>query len=170
VNCPASPSEALGAQYKMILHCRGASHSTPFFVRLFHPRANSDSSLVMKLTLLPLIVLLVLAGGCASGPKTNIEGIDWKSRIGTYTYDEAMAELGQPNVIGESSEGRTAEWVLRQSPAVTFGFGLGSGSSGGHTATGVGVGTTVSPPPSGEYLRLRFDKEDKLAEWSRVKY
>jgi len=28
----------------------------------------------------------------------------------------------------------------------------------------------VSPPPSGEYLRLRFDKEDKLAEWSKVKY
>jgi hypothetical protein len=124
----------------------------------------------MKLTSLSFILLLVLAGGCASGPKTSVKDIDWRSRIGTYTYEEAMAELGQPNVIGESSEGRTAEWVLRQSPAVTFGFGLGTGSSGHHTSTGGGVGTSVSPPPSGEYLRLRFDKDDKLTEWSKVKY
>jgi len=60
--------------------------------------------------------------------------------------------------------------VLQQSPPVTIGFGFGTGSYGGHTATGVGVGTTVSPPPSGEYLRLRFDKDDKLAEWTKVKY
>ncbi len=124
----------------------------------------------MKLTSLLLILLLVLAGGCASGPKTSVKDIDWRSRIGTYTYEQALAELGEPNVIGESSEGRTAEWVLRRSPAVSFGFGLGTGSSGQHTSTGVGVGTSVSPPPSGEYLRLRFDKDDKLAEWSKVKY
>jgi len=123
-----------------------------------------------KLTSLPLILLLVLAGGCASGPKTNVNDIDWRSRLGTYTYEEAYAELGQPNVISESSEGRTAEWVLWQNAPVTVGFGFGTGSYGGHTATGVGVGTTMSPPPSGEYLRLRFDKEDKLAEWSKVKY
>ena len=115
-------------------------------------------------------LLLVLAGGCASGPKTYVEDIDWRSRIGTYTFEEAYAELGQPKVICESIEGRTAEWVLRQSPPVTIGFGLGTGSYGGHTATGAGVGTTVSPPPSGEYLRLRFDKDDKLAEWTKVKY
>jgi hypothetical protein len=34
----------------------------------------------------------------------------------------------------------------------------------------VGVGTAYTPPPRGEYLRLRFDKEDKLAEWNKVKY
>jgi hypothetical protein len=124
----------------------------------------------MKLTSLSLILLLVLAGGCASGPKTSVKDIDWRSRMGTYTYEQALAEFGEPNVIGESSEGRTAEWVLQQSLPVTFGFGFGTGSYGDHTSTGVGVGTSVSPPPSGEYLRLRFDKDDKLAEWSKVKY
>jgi hypothetical protein len=124
----------------------------------------------MKLTSLSLILLLVLAGGCASAPKTSVKDIDWRSRMGTYTYEQALAEFGEPNVIGESSEGRTAEWVLQQSLPVTFGFGFGTGSYGDHTSTGVGVGTSVSPPPSGEYLRLRFDKDDKLAEWSKVKY
>jgi hypothetical protein len=114
--------------------------------------------------------LAFLAGSCASGPKTDIRKIDWGSRIGTYTYEEALAELGEPNVISESIEGKIAEWVLRRSPGVSFGFGIGSGSYGHHTSTGVGVGTSVSPPPSGEYLHLRFDRDGKLAECSRVRY
>ena len=117
-----------------------------------------------------LIVLALLAGGCASGSKASVKDIDWGSRIGTYTYEEALADLGEPDVIGQSSEGTIAEWVLKRSPNVTFGFGFGSVGFGHHTSTGVGVGTTVSPPPSGEYLHLRFDNEGKLAEWTRVKY
>ena len=124
----------------------------------------------MKLRCLLLIVLTLLAGGCASGTKTTIKDIDWGSRIGTYTYNEALAELGEPDVIGQSSEGKIAEWVLQRSPNVTFGFGFGGVGFGHHTSTGVGVGTTVSPPPSGEYLRLRFDNDGKLAEWIKVKY
>ncbi len=124
----------------------------------------------MKLRYLLLIVLALPVGGCASGTKATVKDIDWGSRIGTYTYEEALAELGEPNVIGESSEGKIAEWVLQRSHNVTFGFGFGSGSFGRHTSTGVGVGTTVSPPPSGEYLHLRFDNDGKLAEWTKVKY
>jgi hypothetical protein len=54
--------------------------------------------------------------------KTNIKKIDWGSRIGTYTYEEALAEMGEPNVMGESSEGKIAEWVLQRSPNVSFGL------------------------------------------------
>jgi hypothetical protein len=124
----------------------------------------------MKLAWLSLIVLVFLAGSCASGPKANIKEIDWGGRIGTYTYEEALTELGEPDVISQSSEGTIAEWVLQRSPNVTFGFGFGGVGFGHHTSTGVGVGTTVSPPPSGEYLHLRFDKDGKLAEWTKVKY
>jgi hypothetical protein len=124
----------------------------------------------MKLRFLLLIVLTLLAGGCASGTKATIQDIDWGSRIGMYTYEEALVELGEPNVIGESAEGRIAEWVLSQSPAVSFGFGFGTGSYGRHSSTGVGVGTSVSPPPGGEYLQLKFDKNDKLSGWTKVRY
>ncbi len=117
-----------------------------------------------------IIVIIFLAGACASGPKINVSDAEWKGRIGTYTYEQALAELGPPNAVGESNEGKTAEWVIRQSPATSFSFGVGRGSYGGGTAAGVGAGTTVSPPPSGEYLRLRFDKNGKLAEWTKGKY
>jgi len=124
----------------------------------------------MKLRCLLLIVFALLTGSCASGTKAAVNNIDWGSRIGTYTYEEALAELGEPNVTGQSSEGRIAEWGLRQSPNVSFGFGFGGASYGHHSATGVGVGTSVSPPPSGEYLQLKFDKNGKLAAWTKVKY
>jgi hypothetical protein len=117
-----------------------------------------------------LIVTVFLAGSCASGTKGTVNDIDWGGRIGTYTYEEALAELGEPSMIGESNEGKIAEWVLRQSPAFSFGFGFGGGSYGHHSGTGGGVGATVSPPPSGEYLRLRFDQDGKLVEWTKTKY
>ncbi len=116
----------------------------------------------MKLLWLSLIVLALLTGSCASGPKANIKDIDWGKRIGMYTYEEALAELGEPNVISETNEGTIAEWVLRRSPMVSFGFGLGG--------PGAGVGTSVSPPPSGEYLQLTFDKDGKLTQSARVRY
>jgi len=127
-------------------------------------------SFVMKLVWLLFIVLALLTVSCASGPKANIKNIDWGNRIGTYTYEEALAELGEPNVVGETSEGMIAEWVLRRSPMVSFSFGFGGAGYGHHSSTGVGVGTSVSPPPSGEYLQLRFDMDGKLIEATRVRY
>ena len=108
------------------------------------------------------IVLLFLAASCVYGPRITVEDSEWGARIGEYTYQDALAELGEPQMIGESSEGKIAEWVLRQSMPFSIGFGFGG--------AGVGVGTSVSPPPSGEYLRLRFDRDGKLAEWTKVRY
>ena len=107
--------------------------------------------------------------GCASRPKID-PNINWSDRIGNYTYEQALAELGQPSVIAESAEGRSADWVLRRSPQMSFGFGVGGGTSGPGIGTGVGVGTSVSPPPRGEYLHLDFDREGKLRAWSKIRH
>ena len=120
-----------------------------------------------------MLGVVLFLGGCASEPKSakpNPRTVNWSERVGTYTYDQALADLGKPAVIGESSDGKTAEWSLRRSPRVSFGLGVGSGSFGHHGGVGVGVGSTVSPPPSGENLRLKFDKDGKLKEWSKVTY
>ena len=126
--------------------------------------------------LLTLSGLLLAMAGCASssGSKTSAKpdpkAINWSERVGNYTYQQALADLGKPTVTGESADGSIAEWRLSHSPQVSFGLGVGSGSYGRSSAVGVGVGTTMTPPPHGEYLRLQFDKEGKLKEWSRVKY
>lgn len=129
----------------------------------------------MRTTLAYLLATLVLVAGCSSTPKPRLtraqaREIDWSQRIGKYTYPDALADLGAPAVLTQSGEGRTAEWVLKRSPQFSFGLGVGSSSYGPHVGTGVGAGTYVTPPPSGEYLRLRFGPDEKLVEWSKVKY
>src|SRR6476619_4100614 len=118
--------------------------------------------------ILVLLTSLVIAG-CATRPKVD-PNIDWNSRIGNYTYDQAVAEIGKPDAVAETSEGRVADWILKRSPNMSFGFGVGNAVYGPHVGTGVGVGTSVSPPPHGEYLRLIFDPQGKLKSWSRVKH
>lgn len=129
----------------------------------------------MKVLLTTLLAVGLLGVGCSSSPKprlskAEIQQINWSERIGSYTYAEALTDLGKPAAISESSTGRTAEWVLRRSPQMSFGVGVGGGSYGGGVGTGVGVGTGITPPTRGEYLRLRFGPDEKLAEWSKVKY
>ncbi len=59
-----------------------------------------------------LLLLLALAvAGCATTPK-----IDWKSRVGAYTYDQAITEFGPPDKVAKLTTGVTvAEWL--ESPA-----------------------------------------------------
>ena len=134
------------------------------------------------LTSLLLLVATLALAGCASSSsssgttkppkpvKVDPNKVNWSEHIGTYTFDQAMVELGKPALVGESSAGKTAEWVLRRSPQMSFGFGVGGGSYGGGGGVGVGVGSGISPPPHGESLRLIFDPEGKLKEWTKVKY
>lgn len=120
------------------------------------------------LALLPLC--LALAGCASSGRKTIMKQTDWESRVGSYTYEQALAELGKPDVHVVSGQGITAEWVIQRSPQVSFGFGMGTGSYGAHSGVGVGAGTSISPPPRGEYLSLSFGQDKILREWRKVRY
>jgi hypothetical protein len=114
----------------------------------------------------PLFCACLLAG-CASTPKA-----DWNSRIGTYTYDQAVVELGPPDKTAELSDGSTmADWIKRRSSGtgVSIGFGTGfyrgSRGSGAGVGTGVGVGQTIGGGDS--YLRLIFGKDGFLQRWEK---
>lgn len=110
----------------------------------------------LALTVLLGLAALMLAG-CRSTPK-----IDWNSRIGTYTYDQAVAELGPPDKTAQLSDGTTvAEWIqgYRRGSSVS----LGTGVFGGHG--GVSVGQTMGGGTSARVLRLTFDPEHRLTNW-----
>ena len=109
-----------------------------------------------------LCCLAMLLTGCASTPKA-----DWNSRVGSYAYDEAVAEMGPPDKSAKLSDGSTvAEWFIKHGSSVSFGVGTGFYSRG----TSVGVGQTVGTAPSGEYLRLTFGADSKLTTWERVRH
>lgn len=112
--------------------------------------------------ILPALLLAVaLSTGCSSTPK-----VDWNSRIGVYSYDQAVLEMGPPDRATQLSDGSTvAEWFVRRGSAVSVGMGTGFYGSRG----GMSVGQTVSPGRSGVFLRLTFDPEGRLRDWARVR-
>ena len=125
-----------------------------------HPGPPLDRPCAILIAILK-ISFVVLFAGCASKPKA-----DWNTRVGTFTYDQAVLELGPPSAQTRLEDGTTvAEWFLSHGSQFSFGVGTGFyGSSGG-----VGVGQSVTTTPPGNYLRLVFGPDGILKRWEKVK-
>jgi len=104
-------------------------------------------------------VLSVLLLGCSTTSKVN-----WDSRIGSYTYQDALAELGPPSKVSNLEGGvKSAEWIKARGP-----------ESGVDTMPPVYTrGEVVQPDETygyeapDEVLRLMFTPDDKLISWQR---
>ena len=106
-----------------------------------------------------LIVTALAFVGCATTKK-----VDWNSRVGAFTYDQAIAELGPPDKQAKLSDGKTvAEWITHRSGG--GGLSIGTGFYGSHT--GVGVGQTIGTGGQDHGLRLTFGTDGRLADWSK---
>jgi hypothetical protein len=112
----------------------------------------------MKTILLALFAVLLFAG-CATEPK-----IDWQTRVGHYSYDQAVLELGPPDKVAKLDNGIVvANWITRRGYSYT---------TGGAVAYGYYPGTVVVPSYSTAYsptyfLRLTFGKDGQLSEWKK---
>jgi hypothetical protein len=121
--------------------------------------ANWAGTLLIGLALLGSGPLLT---GCSSPPK-----IDWDARVGHYTRDQAVEELGPPASSATLSNGNVvADWLTKRLPQ--SGFSVGTGFYGG--PVGVGVGQNISTAPRAQYLRLTFNADGQLLRWERVTY
>jgi hypothetical protein len=97
--------------------------------------------------------------GCKTTPR-----VDWNARIGTYTYDEAVTEMGPPDKSAKLTDGKTiAEWIHHRRGGMSF--GVGTGYSGGSGGVGVGAGTSTAYGDN--VLELTFGPDNKLISWSR---
>jgi hypothetical protein len=109
-----------------------------------------------------LALLLLLAAGCATTPRP-----DWAARVGTYTYEQAVLELGPPDKSETLSDGTVvAEWLVRR--------GYARGGSGfvhgfyGHPYYFPGPVWMHSDPPVPDLmLRLIFGPDKILHSWKR---
>ncbi|HEY2328214.1 MAG TPA: hypothetical protein VGI63_00175 [Verrucomicrobiae bacterium] len=112
----------------------------------------------MKTTLFLLTVAALIFAGCAT------HGVDWNARVGTFTYDQAVVELGPPDKTAKLTDGQNvAEWISRyQSGGMTTAFGTGYYNGSG------GVSIIQSTPAYRESkLRLTFTTNNILAAWTR---
>lgn len=112
-----------------------------------------------NVSLLALVTALFLSG-CAT------TRVDWNSRIGHYTFDQAVIELGPPDKQARLSDGRSvAEWVTRYQNGGTIAVGTGFHHSG--YPYGMSVMQTSGPMYWEHKLRLTFSAENILSTWSR---
>ena len=102
----------------------------------------------------------MLLASCATTPK-----IDWAGRIGSYTYDQAVLEMGPPDRCAKLTDGTVvAEWLTRRGYVRTS------------PSFGVGYGYWLWPHYASYYesywpdyfLRLTFDADGKLKDWKKV--
>lgn len=106
-----------------------------------------------------LLSVAVIFSACRTSPK-----VDWNTRVGSYTYDQAVAELGPPDKTAKLTDGRmVADWVTGTRPR--SGFSIGTGVYGRHS--GVSVGQSIGGGARARVLRLTFDPENVLIHWAR---
>ena len=92
--------------------------------------------------------LALFIAGCATTK------IDWGSRIGSYTFDDAVVELGVPDRQATLTDGSiVAEWLTRRGGAYAHGYSFPRGRF--HTYD-------ITEMPD-RYLRLIFGPDRTLA-------
>ena len=110
-----------------------------------------------------LLVTLAFAALVVAGCATT-KPIDWNSRVGIYTFDQAVTELGPPDKQARLSDGKTvAQWITHREGGTSF--SVGTGFVGGNT--GFGVGQTVGTGYRDRVLTLTFGTNNVLAAWSK---
>jgi hypothetical protein len=112
-------------------------------------------------TFIWLVWLGLLLGGCATTPRP-----DWNSRIGNYTYDQAVAELGPPAKSKALPDGsRVTDWLTSRGRPGSVGFGMDAAlATPGFMESSIPYDR---PPIPSQYLRLTFGPDGKLAAWQR---
>ena len=106
-----------------------------------------------------LAVALAFVTGCKTTPP-----VDWQARVGSYTYDQAVTELGPPDRQAKLNDGKTvAKWITHRGGGTSFGIGTGVYTGG----AGVGVGQSVGSDFSDQVLTLTFGTNNVLAAWSK---
>ena len=106
-----------------------------------------------------LAVVLAVFTGCAT------HRVDWNARIGVYTYDQAVTELGPPDKKATLTDGSTvAEWITHYYGNNT-GVAVGTGFYGGPGS--VGFIQSTGPAPYDAKLRLSFSTNNVLTKWTK---
>ena len=102
--------------------------------------------------------------GCA-GPK-----IDWSTRVGSYTFDDAVREMGPPERQATLSDGsKVVDWVTERGSR-TGSLGVGSRFSfpGRYGYYDPFMTAHLEPRSPDRIVRLTFAADGKLQEAKRV--
>ncbi len=99
-------------------------------------------------------LLALLATACTTPPK-----IDWDARVGNFTFDQAVQEMGPPEKKASLTDGTlVADWLVMR----------GRSNPIYHSFPDGRVIRTEGARDPDRLLRLAFAPDGKLKEWKRV--
>ena len=108
--------------------------------------------------MVPLAAAMLLVG-CAT------RHIDWNSRIGTYTYEQAVLDNGPPDKVATLTDGTiVGEWLISRGRIYSY-PGAGFGDYPGYY--GPAYSGYISSSPD-NYLRLTFRPDGRLLSWKQL--
>ena len=110
------------------------------------------------------IALALLAALLLTGCVT--QKVDWRARVGNYTQDQAIAELGPPDESAKLSDGSVVdEWLTSRAHVIEAPepYFLPSRAYVGSDTPNY---SEVSAP--NYFLQLTFGPDDKLKAWKQV--
>jgi hypothetical protein len=113
------------------------------------------SMLTLCCRLAVLLGLTVWMVGCAS------PGPDWAARVGHYTYDQAVLEMGPADKEAKLADGTVvADWLLYR--GTTYIYGTGDPCWPSY------AGPAVAQTTPSRFLRLTFGPNSQLTAWKKV--
>jgi hypothetical protein len=122
---------------------------------------NASQFLKHSSVTLFLTTLAILFTGCATQKK-----IDWAGRVGNYTFDQAVTELGPPDKQAKLQDGTVvAEWLIRRGYTYVY-SSPAFASSYPYSFGGPSAGVTSGTSPD-YYLRLTFAPDNRLKAWKK---
>jgi hypothetical protein len=96
-----------------------------------------------------------LLASCGTTPK-----IDWNNRVGHFSYDQAVIDLGPPDKNAKLTDGTlVAEWLTSRGSRYGTVYNFGPFPWGAHVDESQGPDF---------FLRLTFGPDGKLQSWKRV--
>lgn len=106
-------------------------------------------------------LVLLAFSGCRTSK------VDWNSRIGAYTFDQAVKDSGPPDRDAVLADGsRVSEWILQRGGSLSV---ISIPPSGPYYPPGGYVSGPVFVDNSPEYsIRLTFGPDRVLKAWKKV--
>jgi len=109
------------------------------------------------LSLAILFFAIVFIAGCKTTP-----AVDWNSRVGSYTYNQALAELGSPGKQTKLNDGKTVDqWITLHGSTGLVGGAYATGSGG------MGASQPIVQTYKDHVLELTFGADGKLVSWAK---
>jgi len=110
------------------------------------------------LSLAMLFLVAAFIAGCKTTPQ-----VDWNSRVGSYTHDQAVAELGSPDRQNPLSDGKIVDqWITLHGKTEIVSNGGYAGPTGG-----MGPSQPVVQTYKDHVLELTFGADGKLVSWAK---